>query len=88
MNGELIKYLGDSVVTTSSFGMPLKMLGAAAGAMGATIAQCMLLPHVLFSIIGNNFPIAFAKLLCPSRERLAEFWFHMAGIPQLKGSGL
>ena len=87
-NRDMTTFLGAPAIKTSIFGMPLKLMGVAAGAMGTAVDQFMLLPHVLFSIMGNQFPNVFAKLMCPSRERLAEFWSNMAGSPQLKGAGL
>ena len=86
MNAELNTYLGDPVITPTYVQMPMKMMGEAAGALGASVQQAMLLPHVLFSLLGNNYPIAFAKLMCPSKARLAEFWSNVANSPQLKGS--
>lgn len=93
MNADLNRYLEKPLLTTLIVQMPMKKLadaaavvGAAAAAVGATIAQCMLLPHLLFSVLGNNFPTAWEKLMCPSRQRLTEFWANMARSPQLKGT--
>ena len=45
--------------------------------------QPLILPHVLFADMYNKYPAAFAKRVCPSRERLLEFWDAMADNPQL-----
>ena len=79
--------MGRSLVTGSMFDVPLRTLGSAVGAVGATVAQCMLMPHVMFAAVGNHFPDAFKKVMCPSRERIAEFWSNVADSPQLKGQG-
>ena len=50
------------------------------------LSQCMLLPHMLFAAMGNCYVAAFEKLICPSRERLAEFWQNMSGNPQLEST--
>ena len=86
-NRDMMRFLGRPWVTTSTFDMPLRKMGSAVGAMGAAVAQCMLLPHVMFAAVGNHFPNAFRKLICPSRERLVEFWSSVADSPQLKGQG-
>ena len=84
---DMTRFLGRSLVTPSMFDIPLRKYGSAAGALGTAVAQCMLLPHVMFAIVGNHFPNAFRKLICPSRDRLAEFWSNVADSPQIKGQG-
>ena len=86
-NRDIKSVLGVSAIKTSMFSMPLKLVRGAAGTMGTAVDRLMLLPHVLFSIMGNQFPRVFAKLICPSKERLADFWSNMAGSPQLQGAG-
>ena len=86
MNRDLFKILGKAIIDLWNCSVPLKV-AARAGAIGATfgVSQVMLLPHILFACIGNFFPTAWAKLICPSRERISEFWSNMAGNPQLEG---
>ena len=86
VNRDLSRYLGPSKVPLTTMSMPLEMDAATGAGAVATINQLMLLPHVLFAAIGNFFPTAWEQLVCPSRERLTEFWTNMAGSPQLKGT--
>jgi hypothetical protein len=86
-NRGLRQFMGRSLITGSMFDVPLRTVGSAVGALGTTVAQCMLLPHVMFAAVGNHFPNAFRKVICPSRERLVEFWSNVADSPQLKGQG-
>ena len=86
-NRGLRQFMGRSLIPGSMFDVPLRTVGSAVGALGTTVAQCMLLPHVMFAAVGNHFPNAFRKVICPSRERLVEFWSNVADSPQLKGQG-
>ena len=87
-NANLRTRLSDSLSTMRNVQMPVVFLGRAAST-GATIAnQCMLLPHLLFSVMSNMYPKSFAKLMCPGRQRLREFWSNMSGNPQLEGCTL
>ena len=70
------------------FDVPSRTVGSAVGAVGAPVAQCILLPHVMFAAVGNHFPNAFRTVICPSRERLVEFWYNVVDSPQLKGQAI
>eukprot|EP00969_Alexandrium_andersonii_P351907 15436507-Alexandrium_andersonii.AAC.1 len=61
-------------------GVPLKKLGKT---VCGVFQQCMLLPHVLFSLLFQHYPDAFQARVCPSKEKLREFWRQMEGHPQL-----
>ena len=67
---------------------PLKMrsISAAASRWAArSYPQALILPHLLFSAMGTKYPKSFRRLICPSRDRLAQFWDNMVGNPQLEG---
>ena len=51
----------------------------------AAAEQDIFLPHVLFSDIHNNYPQAWRDRICPSTDKLEEFWAEMQGSPQLLG---
>jgi hypothetical protein len=82
-NRDLFRHLAPTSIYTYAFRMPLRVLGYVAGTPAVMFNQAMLLPHVLFSVMGNKYPKAFAKLMCPSRARLEQFWGNMARNPQL-----
>ena len=82
-NRDLLRQLAPSRLYNLNFRMPLRILGSALNSPAFFFKQSMLLPHVLFSVMGNHYPAAFAKLMCPSRQRLQEFWGNMARNPQL-----
>ena len=69
--------------------LPMTMLSGAASLTTCLYKQAILLPHELFSVIGNCYPRTFEKLLCPSRDRLEQFWNNItgSGCPQLQGAG-
>ena len=46
------------------------------------LLSSLVLPHVLFANIYHNFRDRFLQHLCPSRERLHQFWNNMAGTAQ------
>jgi len=83
-NHDLKCKLPDSQLELSYMRIPLRCLGAGAHATVWAMKQSMLLPHVLFSCLGNLYPSAFAKLMCPSIDRVTEFWGNMRDNPQLK----
>ena len=83
MHRELVTYLGDAEVKVTKLPFPMREQGSS---VLMRVAQCgILLPHTLFALLGNTFPKAFQQLMCPSRERLSEFWANMNGNPQLEG---
>lgn len=86
VNRDLNTYLGTSKLSLTTVPMTLEIDAATGAGAAATINQLMLLPHVLFAAVGNFFPKAWEQLVCPSRERLTEFWTNMAGSPQLKST--
>ena len=88
LNRGLLQFMGRSLVTGSMFDVPSRTVGSAVGAVDAPVAQCILLPHVMFAAVGNHFPNAFRTVICPSRERLVEFWSNVADSPQLKGQAI
>jgi hypothetical protein len=85
MHRDLERKLEDSWVTSWCCKLPLKPMSAPRWSVNM-LAQTMLLPHLLFSCMGNFYPAAFAKLMCPSAARLERFWTFMAGSPQLQGT--
>ena len=85
MHRDLERKLEDSWLTAWCCKLPLKPMSAPRWSVNMLV-QCMLLPHLLFSCMGNFYPAAFAKLMCPSAERLERFWTSMAGSPQLQGT--
>ena len=50
----------------------------------AAAEQNIFLPHVLFSDLYNQYPNAWRDRICPSMEKLNEFWSEMEGSPQLR----
>ena len=50
----------------------------------AAADQNIFLPHVLFSDLYNHYPNAWRDRICPSMEKLNEFWSEMEGCPQLR----
>ena len=85
MHRDRTNRLEESWTTTWYCKLPLKPMSAPRLSVHM-LTQTMLLPHLLFSCMGNFYPAAFAKLICPSADRLAEFWTCMAGSPQLQGT--
>jgi hypothetical protein len=85
MHRDLERRLEDSWLTAWCCKLPLKPMSAPRWSVNM-LAQCMLLPHLLFSCMGNFYPAAFAKLMCPSADRIERFWTAMAGSPQLQGT--
>ena len=65
--------------------LPLDVAGEACATGITMYKQALLLPHVLFATLGNKFPLSFERTLCPSRDRLEEFWTNVSGSAQLKG---
>ena len=51
----------------------------------AAAEQDLFLPHVLFSGLYNQYPNAWRDRMCPSTEKLQEFWAEMRDSPQLQG---
>ena len=85
MHRDLMNSLEKTKVVLWYCMMPVRRLGVPSGTLAYLIKQSMLLPHVLFSTMGNSYPAAFAKLMCPSPQRLQQFWTAMTGSPQLHG---
>ena len=85
MHRDLTNRLEESWITTWYCKLPLKPMSAYRLSVHM-LTQVMLLPHLLFSCMGNFYPAAFVKLICPSADRLEEFWTSMAGSPQLQGT--
>ena len=83
MHRDLMDRMEESKMQMWYVKMPLRMLSRAKN-MLYMLSQTMLLPHLLFSTMGNFYPAAFSKLMCPSPERLAAFWESMQGNPQLQ----
>eukprot|EP00969_Alexandrium_andersonii_P190039 8396373-Alexandrium_andersonii.AAC.1 len=50
-------------------GLPLKKLGKT---MCGVFQQCMLLPHILFSLLYHHYPDAWKASVCPSTAKLRE----------------
>jgi hypothetical protein len=83
MHRDLTVHIGQAPVKVTPVPLPMR---ERASSVVMRVGQCgMLLPHILFALLGNVFPRAFQKLMCPSRERLSEFWANMKGNPQLEG---
>lgn len=78
---DLEKLADKSTVTMFNVGIPIQVVGAAAAAVAQLFSQSMLLPHISFSAMGNFYPKALAKLMCPGRHRLQQFWSNMDGNP-------
>ena len=60
-------------------------LSDASGANPALVLQVMLLPHVWFSVMFNNYYESFQSKICASREQISEFWNAMRGNSRLEG---
>ena len=73
-----------SLVEATFLRLPLKLKNFEKGPVWL-VKQAILLPHMLFSVMGNSYKEAYGKLICPSRARLEQFWAHMRGNPQLEG---
>lgn len=74
---------GKMLAAPSKFNFPLL---ARPGRLVAHYAPCFVfLPHVVFSAIFRDFPLLFEKYICPSQDRLKEFWRTQRGNPQLTG---
>ena len=82
-NRDLKGKLGENSINLQWLLMPLKQISGSAWYMCRT---CMLWPHELFATMGNLYPKAWEKLMCPSRARLHQFWTNMHGNPQLEGT--
>ena len=87
-NRDLFGLLTGSKLILHYMRMPLKLLGHGQSGAVFLYKQCMLLPHELFSYIGNFYPEAFKQLLMPSAARLEEIWRNMQNNPQLPGCAI
>ena len=82
---DLERHLEQPKMSLQSVKMPLKVLSSAVHQTSAFFEQAILLPHELFSAIGTHYARAWEKLVCPSRDRLQEFWHNVSHSPQLAG---
>ena len=48
--------------------------------------QKILLPHELFACIYHSYPDAWAKIMLPSKDKLAEFWLAQQNHPNMEGN--
>ena len=85
MHPQLVDLLPPHRMELFEIRVPLNVRGPSYTGMVNAYKQFMLLPHLLFAAIGNFYPNAWKRLICPSRERLQQFWASQAGNPQLIG---
>ena len=86
MKRDLVRYLSDlSHVETTLVDIPVC---DSSGANPRWSKLKVLLPHVLFANMFNNYPKAFASKICRGPTQLQSWWKSMRGNPQLVGHPL